>query len=341
MKTTKLQPVTQIHRDLQPEDTVHLLVALANKSGYLEKADSHADFLRQLRVVADAFGRALQEAECSVSFREAAHFSMIAREHRRPSTVADLRSYINRMTDDKDISSKSLRSISIADCRSLLFRKFGHSMHTYRKAQSVLHSIFSYGMRQRWCEFNPAKAILRPPVTEHRIDILNIRQIRRMLECCREDKRLHPMEAPLRLMLWCGVRPTEMRRLCWNDVDPTEAVVYVEPENSKTGGARAVPLRGGALRLLHTHHTAEEKIAPSNWIRLWHALRHNAGFPLWQNDALRHTFASMHLKHFHNLPLLQEEMGHRNSHLLQTRYLNLRNLRQSTARRFFNPDEWV
>lgn len=48
----------------------------------------------------------------------------------------------------------------------------------------------------------------------------------------------------------------------------------------------------------------------------------------------------MHLKRYHNLLLLQEEMGHRNASLLQTRYLNLRHLRRSAAVRFFATDYW-
>lgn len=46
----------------------------------------------------------------------------------------------------------------------------------------------------------------------------------------------------------------------------------------------------------------------------------------------------MHLKHFHNILMLQEEMGHRDSTLLRTRYLNLRDIRRFAARDFFTRD---
>ncbi len=223
----------------------------------------------------------------------------------------------------------------------MLYNEFGHSLHSYRKAQSVLHSIFSYAMRQRWCDYNPAKAILRPPVIEQRIEILTIPQIQVLVRCTHTIGDLQSMDAALRLMLWCGVRPAEVRRLQWGDIDKIEKVVYIEGMNSKTGGARAVPLRGGALSLLQEQHPMDALIAPKDWNRLWKRLRCSAGFDAWQNDALRHTFASMHLKRFHNLLLLQEEMGHRNSVLLQTRYLNLRHLSRSAAARFFSADYWV
>lgn len=334
---TTIQPL-----DLPAGDAVQMMVALARKSGYVSGNQCSEEFIHKLRLVVDAFGKALQESEQSVTFREAAEFSLLARSHRRPSTLADLRSYINRMCSDAEFADKSLRCISIPECRFMLQLKFGHSVHSYRKAQSILNSIFNFGKRQRWCDYNPVAAILRPPVAEHRIEILTLPQISRLLVACREREALNLMEAPFRLMLWCGIRPTEVRRLRWSDIDTGEKVVYVDSDASKTGGARAVPLRGGALSLA-LMKPADEKalIAPLNWCRLWRDLRNTAGLRLWQNDALRHTFASMHLKRFHNLPLLQEEMGHRNSALLQTRYLNLRNLKKSVASRFFSQNFWI
>ena len=330
----------QGHPELPVGDTVHFLVSLAQRYGHDNKVQDGEEFIKKLRLVVDAFGRALYESEDSVSFREAAEFSQMARAHRRPSTVADLRSYIRRMCRDTELAQKSIRQVTISDCRAMLYKEFGHSLHSYRKAQSVLHSIFSYAMRQRWCEYNPAKAILRPPVIEQRIEILDIAQIQALVRCTRTIGVLQPMSAALRLMLWCGVRPTEVRRLHWGDIDKVEKVVYIEGMNSKTGGARAVPLRGGALCLLDEQYPDDALIAPKDWNRLWKRLRVSAGIVDWQNDALRHTFASMHLKRYHNLLLLQEEMGHRNSSLLQTRYLNLRHLRRSAAIRFFAADYW-
>ena len=319
-------------------ETAHLLVKLAHHSG-INTHDASEEFFDRLKRVVTAFAQALEETDTSVTFRNAAFFSLQARAHRRPSTQADLRSYIKRMCNDPLLADKPLRSIKIPQCRNMLQTCFGHSPHTYRKAQSVLHSIFNFGIRQGWCSTNPAKAILRPPVDETRIEILTLQQIRSLLDACRLPS-LACMNSAVRLMLWCGIRPTEVQRLHWSDVDPEEKLVYVEGRNSKTGGARAVPLRGGALLLAQLSKTAHGKIAPPNWERLWQKTRKKAGFSTWQNDALRHTFASMHLKRFHNIALLQEEMGHRNAGLLQTRYLNLRALKKNSAMVFFQEEPW-
>ncbi len=322
-------------------DSVLFHVSVISNLSDVSQNQAYKLFSHSLRKLIKAMEKALQETENNITFREAAEFSLIAREHRRPSTLADLRSYIRRMNTTPDFANMPIRHISIEICRRMLHKQFGHSAHSFRKAQSILHSIFDCAYRQQWCDHNPAKAILRPPVTEQRIEILSLSAIRELINKSKEDTGLRPMEAPLRLMLWCGIRPAEVRRLRWVDIDPSEKLVYIESSNSKTGGARAVPLRGGALALLKEHHDPSHLIAPANWNRLWKKLRLEAGFSSWQSDALRHTFASMHIKRFHNLPLLQEEMGHRNAALLQTRYLNLRHLKKSAAHDFFNQEHWL
>lgn len=278
--------------------------------------------------------RETQPPAPSVSFKKAVEASLHARRHRRPATRADLQSYTNRMLKYRRLAGLPINQVDNHLCRQMMDETFGHSPYSYRKAQSILHSIFNYGIRQGWCYNNPAECLDLPPVQEEQIQILGITQIKRLMRACRQPG-LRSMDAPVRLMLWCGIRPTEVRRLRWRDIDIKEKVVYVDPLVSKTGGARMVPLRGGAKMLLTRAHHPDQLIAPRNWLRLWQRVRAAAGLVPWQNDTLRHTFASMHIRHFQNMSVLQQEMGHRSSTLLQTRYLNLRGLRAQTAKAFF------
>lgn len=275
-----------------------------------------------------------QEAEPCVSFREAAEARLDAAQHRRAATRSDLRSYIQRFLRYAPFTEKSLREVRRTECQALLDEHFSVTPSVKHKAKIILQSIFSLGVRRGWCIRNPAADLLVPPVENLVLIPLHPAQIRALMRAC-TDEKLRPMEAAVRLMLWCGIRPTEVQRLRWCDIDRSEKCVYVEPRNSKTGGARAVPLRGGALALLKEKHHAEERIAPRDWQRLWRHLRDRAGLHPWRQDTLRHTFASMHQKYFHNIVLLQEEMGHRDCNLLRCRYLNLRDIKTETARLFF------
>lgn len=271
----------------------------------------------------------------SVSFEDAVRASLHARRHRRPATRADLRSYTARMLRFKNIATLPINQINSNICRQMMEETFAHSPHTYRKAQSILHSIFHYSKRQGWCFGNPAESIDLPPVQEEEIHILSITQIKRLMRSCRMPG-LRSMDAAVRLMLWCGIRPAEVQRLHWGDIDLKEKAIYVTPLASKTGGARVIPLRGGAKTLLSRPQHPNVLIAPRNWARLWRRVRRHAHLMPWQNDTLRHTFASMHMRHFQNMSQLQQEMGHRSAALLQTRYLNLRGLSAHAAECFFN-----
>lgn len=322
------------HLPVSEVDIFRLFVEFAEEAGLVDM-DRRA-FIDTYRRVIRAGISAIRMAEYTVTFGEAVQASLASRSHRRPSTIADLRSFTGRMMRYGHWADLPLRNITLRQCRAMLEEVFGHSPYVFRKGKTILNSIFAYGKRQGWCTYNPVDSIESPPVFEERIDILSISQIRALVRAC-EAPDLREMDAAMRLMLWCGIRPGEVRRLRWRDIDVEEGVVYIDAQNSKTGGARVVPLRGGALRLCSCvpQQKPDSYIAPRNWNRLWVRLRSRAGLRKWQRDALRHTFASMNLKRFHNLPMLQEEMGHRDSYLLRTRYLNMRNLTSAAARLFF------
>lgn len=313
-------------------DIMRLFVEFAEEASVIDsgKEEIIASFRRIIRTGVSS----IEEQNKSVTFETAVRESLRTRSIRRPSTVADLRSYMNRMLDFAKYNQCPIRSMTSEQCADILNQVFGHSPHVFRKAKAVLHSIFTFGHRRGWCQANPVRAIETPPVYEERIIPLSGKQIRALMRACQMQEMASMLPA-IQLLLWCGIRPGEVRRLRWRDIDKREKVVYIEGRVSKTGGPRAVPLRGAAKALLQHQNPANELIAPKNWNRLWRKLREKAGLYAWQRDVLRHTFASYHLKCFHNLPQLQEEMGHRDCNLLRTRYLNVRYVSTATARRFF------
>ena len=120
-----------------------------------------------------------------------------------------------------------------------------------------------------------------------------------------------------------------MARLSWAQVDLRERAIYIHPRHSKTGGARRVTIHRPLARILQSHRQAEvHRICLPGWIRHWPKLRCAAGWntPTHRSpqDTLRHTFASYHLSHFRSYAELQCEIGHRDSSLLQTRYVDQR-----------------
>lgn len=290
----------------------------------------HAAFgsLSALKHVLRSGVQVLQEESCTVTFSEAAYASIEARGHLRATTLRDLRYYVRRMLKVGWVADRPLRGMTTRECRRLLEESCNTGKSTFAKARVILHSIFSYGMRQEWCDENPVNRIEVPKVQEKEIKPLSIGEVKR-LEKAAEMPQHREMRFSLALMLYCGIRPTEVSRLERSDISRTEKCVFIRPQKSKTGGGRRVPLRKV------DNIPPEERVIPDDWLKRWRALRRAAGFRTWVPDRCRHTFATYHAFRFKNLPLLQLEMGHRSSDLLRTRYLNLCSVRRRDAAQFW------
>lgn len=162
------------------------------------------------------------------------------------------------------------------------------------KARAVLSGVFSTAVKQGWCDANPVASVPVPEVKEREIHPLRREEVE-ALERTAEMPEHAGMQLSLHLMLYCGIRPTEVSRINpERDIDWQRGLVLVRPAVSKTGGGRVVPLRN------------------AGW--------GGQGNP-WVPDVCRHTFASYHAAYYRDLPALQVEMGHRDCSLLRTLYI--------------------
>ncbi len=271
------------------------------------------------------------------SYPTAVEESLLSRAERRSRTLGEIRQYSRRLLRVlPDWTERPMRHISASDCRRAITTAFD-TPATRRKARSILHGIFAYAERHGWCRGNPLRAVDLNAVKERPIEVLTITQIRRLLATAQQDEHLCCAPA-LGLMLWAGIRPAELERLCWQDIHFGERVISINARHSKTGGARHVTLYPVLARwLLKTsrYRLPSTPIVPRAWTRRWRDLRQEAGFKNWTPDVLRHTFASYHLKHYRDYAALQIDMGHADVQLLRTRYLSMKGVTAEGAAEFW------
>lgn len=299
---------------LQGSDAARLILECIESLGRQAEGLSRIELVCLLRRVIVLGIAAIQSEEQTESFEKAAWASVAARANRRPTTTRDLRHFVRRMLRVEGVGQLPLRRMTTAQCRDILQKAFGQSVHSYRKGRIILHSIFSYGMRQEWCNSNPVDRIDNPEVAEREISPLNQEEVMK-LNSTAATNRFKDMRFSLSLLLYSGVRPAEVQRISPEDVYWEERQIIIRARNSKTGGGRVVPLRPlPGLR-------QQDCYVPPNWQNRWQALRRAAGFTHWVPDVCRHTFATYHAAHFRNLPELQLEMGHRDVSLLRSRYM--------------------
>ncbi len=309
---------------LDSKDAARLVLEFCEELSICQERVTKEELLKLLRRVMRLGKEELAKQEYTVSFETAVWASVEARSGRRATTQRDLRHYARRLLRVTGIGERPLRAMSTQECRALLQSAFGGSASSFRKGRAMLHSVFAYGLRQEWCAENPVARIEVPRVQEHEIVPLSPEEINR-LEAAVQQPEHRAMRFSLHLMLYCGLRPLEVARLRYQDVQSERRCVVVPGRCSKTGGGRVVPLRKkkqlqGVVLCI-----------PRNWQNRWRALRRAAGFApgQWVPDVCRHTFASYHAARFHDLGVLQLEMGHRSVELLRSRYLNLPQVEQA------------
>ncbi len=301
-----------------------------------------------------AYGREeMAQSHASVSFERALQYTLEQKQHHSIRTRRDIRQTNQAlMRCEAGLAQRPIRSLNTADCERILHQAYAHSPARYIKARSNLSGIFTLALRRGWCKDNPVSRIPIPQVRERTIAPLNLAQIKSLMQTAQHPTHRACLPA-LALMLYAGVRPEEVRRLHWQDIDWEEGELYMSPRHSKTGGGRHIPLCRPLLRLLkqeykfqQTHNkqgtpiqvsspATSPKLCPPKWRERWQYLRQAAGFTDWVPDILRHSFASYHAKHYKDLPRLQLAMGHRDSQLLLTRYINLRGITKQAALSFW------
>ncbi len=296
-------------------DAERLVLESIERLGARTEGLGKVEMISLLRRVIEEGIKVVENSERSCTLEEAGWASIAAREGCRRTTRRDLRYHLRRMLKQDGVGKIALRSMSTAQCRDLLQKTYGKSKSSYVKGRAVLHSIFAYGIRQEWCDANPVARIEVPKVQETPKEPLPLEDVERLQETAEQEEH-RDMKLSLKLMLYGGIRPTEVSRLSEKDFCWQEGVVIIRSHNSKTGGGRVVPLRGIC------NLKPQEKHIPRNWQQRWRALRRAAGFTHWVPDVCRHTFATYHAAHFRNLPELQLEMGHRDLSLLRTRYMS-------------------
>ena len=294
---------------------------------------------RALRCIAAGVAE-LKKQERTVSFEKAVAFALEARRERRVRTVYDFRYFTRRfMKRCPGLTKRRVRSITAQECAGYIEQAFD-TPRQRQKARLILSGVFGSAVKRGWCDTNPVARVEAPRVVEQQVPILTPQEIEQLTSKA-ETYQGGSCAAAVGMMLYAGIRPHEVARLSWAQVDLQERAIYILPCHSKTGGARRVTIHKPLLRILRAHRRADgERICPATWLQHWRELRRAAGWggdKPWPQDALRHTFASYHLSYFRSFAELQLEIGHRDATLLRTRYVDQRGVRN--AQRFWGQSE--
>lgn len=290
--------------------------------------------LKRARRCIELGDSALRQKEKTVTFAKAVEAAMDDKLGRRKRSMSDFRYLIKRMIKRcSGLALRRVRSITPQECSTYLRRAY-ETARQRNKARLAMSAVFTAALKREWCDSNPISRVPREKIQERKITILTRDEIDALLAAA-ESYEGGICLAPVGIMLYAGVRPHEVARLCWDHINTEAGVIYIHPEHSKTGGARQVtiypPLAALLAKIERLGLKKGKKVCPVGWAKHWAELHRRAGWTQgkrWVEDILRHTFATHHIVTFRSYAELQLEMGHRSAELLRTRYVAMEGVRR-------------
>ena len=178
-------------------------------------------------------GEALADRETSVPFSQAVRASLEARKHRRPRTLQEIRYMAARMMKKcPELTRKQVRSITPEDCERYLRKSFSTPRQRH-KGRLILSGILNFSLKRGWCRRNAAFLVPPPILREKRIRALSLYEAKRLLHTA--EQLFHGACLPAcALMLYAGIRPHEVKRLTWKNINLKSGLVSLAPSHTKT-----------------------------------------------------------------------------------------------------------
>lgn len=211
------------------------------------------------------------------------------------------------------------------DIASITFRDIEEWQNTRSKNQNTrktemqrINALFNFAIRRGYCSANPC-ARLEKIMVEHKAPVIfTPDEATRLLAWIRKW-------APWRLAyvalgLFTGIRPTELQRLSWNEVDLKQKIVKIDASASKVRRRRIVPISDNCLAWLkicerdahpigHNEHSRMTEMSMQTGIR-------------WRCDILRHSAASYLLAKHEDCGKVSRWLGN-SPHILLNHYMEL------------------
>ena len=225
---------------------------------------------------------------------------------RRNLSIAEKRWKFNSLC--KDLGTRQTASLDMADIKMWAAQFPSKKAAKHTGAAKSLLAFFHGELKDR------RKTDEKPPVTWGTTQVTDL---------FAKAVASKPEIVPALVVLWfAGLRPNEMLRLQWDQIDLDGLVIRLTGEQTKTRTMRNVAISDNALEWLKAYRGSGPVVASSNRYRtLREELMKVCGISVWPVDVPRHTFATMHYNAHQNAAATMAQLGHfGNSQMFVTHY---------------------
>ncbi len=223
--------------------------------------------------------------------------------NRRPDTIRDLEDRVGRFC--RRHPAKNVSDVRPDDIGSFIDqgKKSGVSKNNDRR---VLSGFFNWAAGKGYCAESPVATIEPIKTDRDEPEVLSLADARKLVTAAHTIKE-GICEPCIILGLFCAIRPTEIGRLTWDDIDLESKTVTIGAKLAKMRQRRIVAISDNAVEFLMPHAIKKTALRGTNFRSNYDAVKKAAGFggregkragslkPL-SADVLRHTAISMHLE---------------------------------------------
>jgi len=216
--------------------------------------------------------------ECLIAKRNA---------NRRDCYVRELRRFFGKFSEGRE--NRSIASIGPAEIE-LFFKQQGFSRHTQATAINRLSTLFAFATRRGYIVHNPLDRLERITIERKPPRIFSPTEARQMLAIARVKEVA--LLGYLVLGLFAGIRPAEIDRLEWCDVDQVRKLIRIDAAASKIRRRRIVPICETLAAWLGVVANRSGRISPNQKQRRLQRLAVRMGAETWDRNILRHSCSS-------------------------------------------------
>src|SRR5262245_30114634 len=189
---------------------------------------------------------------------------------------------------------------------------------TQNNFRAVLSAMWTFAVRRGYAAANVIQLVDKTSVVRDHVPTFSLEQLTKLLVAAPSDYL--PV---LAIGAFAGLRPEEINKLRWEDLDFHERTIRVNASAAKTRKKRFAEISDNLRAWLQPYTGRTGPVASPNLQKLRRATMKAAKIEKWPPDVLRHSFASAHYA-FHRDPARTAViMGHRDQNMLLTHYRDL------------------
>ena len=232
------------------------------------------------------------------------------RKDLRPNSIRHTRTKLKRFVDC--YAERAITEITFRDIEKWIDAQVTVSSVTRRGYITYLSGLFSFAEKREYVQVNPTKRVTKPKIQRTTPHYMSAADVKKFLAAVLAER---PTMIPkLALGFFAGIRVEEIDGLDWSNVNLADLQIRIPGEVAKTGRPRLSEISDNLYEWLRPHAQLAGPIGQKAKCFGAHKRRIAAVADVeFPNNAMRHTFATMHLAMYQNAPKTAHALGHEGS----------------------------